>query len=408
VVLFGPSSIAADLETVERLEATARRDDPRGAAICAEARRGYRALAAQAGRGGAQGIRLALLADVARLGETSSATPDAEAEALAEAADILREVVTWADDLVPSADVSWLRWLARAALADVIESRDLARSGCSAPTDDAVRALEGTLLAARNLEAPLPRVLALEKLAAARWARRELGALVIVLDELAPCAPRPWRHAMHRAHLAIARGQHQAALEALSEARQASPPGDLRPYLHHLEGALAAERGDLAKARSAFALARRGAFPGTMRSLALETLERDPRALPPPIELVAWEAPTFVLAKEPRYELAIEVWMRAAPDRRHARFIAERLAILDPRAQWRRMQAEALGVPVGRTHEVLLAELLTQAPLRVNHARFGDGTVVRDIEGGLKREVDFVTAGRKILLASALHVLDDD
>jgi hypothetical protein len=65
-----------------------------------------------------------------------------------------------------------------------------------------------------------------------------------------------------------------------------------------------------------------------MRSLALETLERDPRALPPPIELVAWEAPTFVLAKEPRYELAIEVWMRAAPDRRHARFIAERLAIL--------------------------------------------------------------------------------
>jgi hypothetical protein len=97
--------------------------------------------------------------------------------------------------------------------------------------------------------------------------------------------------------------------------------------------------------------------------------------------------------------------MRAAPDRRHARFIAERLAILDPRAQWRSVQAEALGVPVGRTHEVLLAELLTQ-PLRVNHPRFGDGT--RDIEGGLKREVDFVTAGRKILLASALHVLDDD
>jgi hypothetical protein len=72
VVLFDPSSIAADLETVERLEATARRDDPRGAAICAEARRGYRALAAQAGRGGALGIRLALLSDVARLGETNT------------------------------------------------------------------------------------------------------------------------------------------------------------------------------------------------------------------------------------------------------------------------------------------------------------------------------------------------
>ena len=397
-----------ELASAEGTESRARRDQPSGVAIVAEAHAAYLELARNAERDGAMAVRIALLTDAVRLCDGGVNTRDERAVALASAADQQREVIRWLEGESLGEGGARLRWLADATLVDLIQMARLARPGVSPATDADVPAMRAAVASARTLGDLYARVLALEHLAAAQWERGDLLGLARALDELAPIAPSPWRQALHRAHLAIAGGNHEDALRALAVVRRSASPADIVPYRRHLEGTLAAARGDLDTARAAFTAIRAGAFVGSARSRALETFERDRSALPTARELVSWAAPTFVLAREPRYELSIEVWLRVEGGHAHARFVAERLSAIDPGARWRRTQADELGVPAGRTHEPLL-EALRAAPQqrKVMHARFGEGVLVRELEGGAKVEVSFGAAGSKVLLATAVRLVDD-
>ena len=353
----------AALAEIEALEATARRSDPRCGEILAEVKRRTVALAAHAEE---EPTRIALLADAVRLAD--SGAPGRETEALAEAIPRQHAIVLWVEACAPQD--AWQTWLARANLVDVMEQTRLSRLGMPPPRPEEEEAIQRAADAARALGDPYARLLSLHRLAATLWQRDRFDALEPVLGELAPLEPHAWRQALGRAHLAIARGRASEAHAALEATRRAKPPKELRDYLARLEASLASARSaDLAPTRA----------------------------------LLSWEHPPFVMSDSPRYELAVTLWRALPRGDRHARFVAERLRELDPRAEWTHWQAEKLGVPASRTHEALLAEVLAPRARRVRHARWGEGEVLREADG--KLEVEFA-AGRKVLLATALEPVD--
>ena len=109
--------------------------------------------------------------------------------------------------------------------------------------------MEDMLRAATPLVAPFPRLLALEMLAAALWAREAWTRLESVVEEIAVVSPTRWRTALHRAHLAFATGQDDAAAKELAAARGARLPAELLHYVWGLEAAGARRSGGTSRRR---------------------------------------------------------------------------------------------------------------------------------------------------------------
>jgi hypothetical protein len=278
-----------------------------------------------------EALRLALLADAIRLLDGP--------RGLARAAEHQAAVVRGLVDVDVDADLRCLAWL------NWVELRQAARQqrlGMPPPNSDDVDAIEGLLAASASLSAPFPRLLALEMQAAALWARAAWDQLAVVVDALVECSPIRWRTALHRAHLALAIGDDDAAASALADAQAATLPDELQAYVWGLLAGLATKRGD-GDGAARFA---------AKRSAAGSLLAAGDAQVP------VWSAPTFVFAEEPRYELAVELWRRVDGGHAHAQFIARRLWSMDPHAQWRRMQASELGVAPWRPHDALVAQLV--------------------------------------------------
>lgn len=328
------------VRALERKEEAAHRATPASARGLGALSRRYLALADDVTE---PELRLALLAEAVRLVEGSD---QATSKALLRAAEHQLEIVTGlASASQASLESDALHFLARANHVELLELARLRTTGMPAPQAAHVQAMEQLLAAARPLPAPFPRLLALERLAAALWATESWARLEVVVEELASESPTRWRTALHRAHLALAGGRDEAQATALAEARSAGLPEELVAYVWGLEARLATRRGDLETAQRCLIRRREaGSF-----------LPMDQ------VQLPAWSAPAFVLAEEPRFELSIELWRRLEGGLAHARFVAGRLAKSDPRAGWRRLQAEALGVAPWRPHDELLAQLLGPA-----------------------------------------------
>ncbi len=387
------TDVLDSLRALEAIEGPTHRADPASPRVLAGASRRYAALADDATD---PGLRLALLADAVRLAESVDVSAVTSGKALALTAErqqIIADGLASGAIGMPPEEAAALLFLASANRVELLEQARLQTTGMPAPGAKHVDAMEDMLRAATPIAAPFPRLLALEMLAAALWAREAWTRLSSVVEEIAGMSPTRWRTALHRAHVAFAGGDDDAAAKELAAARAAGLPAELLPYVWGLEARLAAKRGDVEAAERY--LARRRAAGSLL-------LSADHDQAP------VWAAPTFIFAEEPRYELSIELWRRLEGGDAHARFVAGRLSRIDPRAQWRRKQAEELGVPPWRPHDVLLAEVLRPPTRRVRHAKLGVVTVLREIDGGTKLEVALPDGARKTFLASALTDVPPD
>ena len=375
---------------LEALEEPTRRADPASPRILEAVERRYAALAETVDD---PGVRLALLADAVRFADVNALLSGTALARAAEHQQVIAEGLANGAPGAATEDAAALLFLARANHVELLEQARLRTTGMPAPSARQVEALEDMLRAATPLAAPFPRLLSLEMLAAALWAREAWTRLESVLAEVTVVSPTRWRTALHRAHLAFATDHDDAAAKELAAARGARLPAELLHYVWGLEARLAAKRGDGGMAERY--RARRRATGSILRP----TDEA---------QALVWAAPTFVFAEEPRYELAIELWRRLEGGEAHARFVAGRLVRIDPHAQWRRKQAEELGVAPWRPHDALVAEVLLPPTRRVRHAKLGVLTVVREIDGGAKLEVALPDGARKTFLASTLTEVPAD
>jgi hypothetical protein len=303
----------------------------------ASSTRGFTAVArlyaAAADKATATDLRLALLAEVVRLADDSTAS-------LTQAAQQQQDIANGLAD-----DDAALAFLARLNHVELLEQARAKTTGMPPPQREHVHAMQALVRAAKRVAEPFPQLLALELLAAALWAQQEGNedrtVLRGVVDEIAALSPVRWRSALHRAHVALASGNDDDVATALAAARDAGLPDDNDAYVWGLEAVLATRRGDLEHvARCVVHRREAGSY------------------FPEAVQLPVWAAPVFIFAEEPRAELSIELWRRLPGGLAHAQFIATRLAARDPKAQWRREQARELGVEPWRPHDVLVAEVL--------------------------------------------------